>query len=140
VTRDTDRCTAVCNTGGENANVTSFVPSSQPELVILAVNGNVLHMLMGELLNSIINEFPSTRLAHGLCRVVRVTSGTVPITSQRLGVEGDFYTPLFGDADEEEASHPQMVAHGDALAWTDLELPLGRHDLGVDSGNVDTGI
>jgi hypothetical protein len=69
-----------------------------------------------------------------------MTSSTVPVTSKRLGVEGDFYTPLFGDADEEEASHPEMVTHGDALARTNLELPLGRHDLGVDSGNVDTGI
>jgi len=33
-----------------------------------------------------------------------------------------------------------VVTHGDALTRTDLELPLGRHDLSVDTADVDAGV
>jgi hypothetical protein len=40
---------------------------------------------------------------------------------------------------EQETRHPEMVTHIDSWARTDLILPLGRHNLGVDTGNVDAG-
>jgi hypothetical protein len=33
-----------------------------------------------------------------------------------------------------------VVAHLDTLARTDLELPLGGHDLGVDTRDLDAGV
>jgi hypothetical protein len=52
-------------------------------------------------------------------------------------VERDLGTPLFGNTDEEIASHPQVVAHGDTLAGTHLELPLRWHNFGIDTADVD---
>ena len=49
-------------------------------------------------------------------------------------------TPLFSDTQEEEASHPEVVSKLNARARTDLELPLGRHHLGVDPREVDSSI
>jgi hypothetical protein len=47
---------------------------------------------------------------------------------------------VFGDADEKEPSQPEMVAHINALARTDLEFPLGRHNLGIDARDIDASI
>ena len=33
-----------------------------------------------------------------------------------------------------------MVTHRDTLAGADLELPLRRHDLGVDTGYINTSV
>jgi hypothetical protein len=81
---------------------------------------------------------PSSTHASGT--EVGVASSTVPVTSQRLGVEGDLDTPLLGKTDEEVAGHPEVVTHLDTLARSNLELPLGRHDLGVDTTDLDTSV
>lgn len=139
--RDTDGGTTVGDTRAEGANVASLVLASETELVVFTVDGNVLEMLLGKLLNGLFNGLHSSWLTHGLGGVVGVATSTVPVTlSEWLGVEGDLDAPLFGDADEEEASHPEVVTHGDAFAWADLELPLRRHDLGVDARDIDTGV
>lgn len=140
MTRDTDRGATVGNTIGEGANVAGFVPSGQPQFVVLTIDGNVLEMPVGELLDGSFDSLHASGLTHGLCRVVGVATSTVPVTSKRLRVEGDLDTPLFGDADEQETGHPEVVTHGDTLARADLELPLRGHDLGVDTGNVDTSV
>lgn len=140
VARDTDRGTAVGDTRGESADVARLVPTGQPHLVVFTVDGDVFEMLLRQLFDGILDGLHSSGLAHGLGRVVGVATSAVPLALERLGMEGDLDTPLFGDTDEEEASHPEVVTHGDALAGSDLELPLGRHDLGVDSGDVDASI
>lgn len=43
-----------------------------------------------------------------------MSASTVPVALERLGVERDLDAPFFGTADEEEAGHPELVAHGDA--------------------------
>ena len=69
-----------------------------------------------------------------------VTSSTVPLSGERLRVEGDLDSPLLSDSDKEESSHPEVVSHVDSGARSDLEFPLTRHDLGVDTGDGDTGV
>jgi len=49
-------------------------------------------------------------------------------------------TPLLTDSEKEETSHPEVVTELDTLARANLELPLRRHDFGVDTGNPDTGV
>jgi hypothetical protein len=49
-------------------------------------------------------------------------------------------SPLLSDPEQQEPSHPEVVSHIDTLTWTDLELPLRRHHLGVDTRDVDTGV
>lgn len=60
----------------------------------------------------------------------------VPIALEGLRVEGHFDVELFGDASKKETGHPEVISHVDSLAWTNLELPLGRHNFGVDTTDV----
>ena len=88
VTRNTDGCTTVGDTVREGADVASFMLASETKLIVLAVHGDVVHMLLGELLNGILDSLNATLLAHGLGRIVRVAPGTVPVTRlEWLGVE-----------------------------------------------------
>lgn len=134
---DTDRGTTVGNTARERANVARLVPARQTEVVVLAVNGDVVIVPLRELLNSSLDRLHASGLTHLLGRIVGVASGTVPVALERLRVEGDLDIPLLGNAYKEVAGHPEVVAHGDTLARADLELPLRGHDLGINTGDVD---
>ncbi len=57
-----------------------------------------------------------------------------------LGVHGHDDAEVLGDSVEEEAAHPQVVAHLNTFARSDLELPLSGHDLGVGAGDVHAGV
>jgi len=138
--RNTDGCTTVGNTRGEGADIGSLVLSSQPQLVIFTINGDVFHMLLREFLDGCLDGLHSSGLTHGFGGEVGVAAGTVPVALERLGVERNFDTPFFGHTGEQKAGHPEMIAHGDTLARADLELPLRWHDLCVNSGNVDASI
>jgi len=69
-----------------------------------------------------------------------VETGSVPFTLDGLGLERDADAELFSDTVEEETGHPEVVTHLNASARADLVLPLGRHDLSVDTGDLDTGV
>ena len=140
MTRDTDRSTTVGDTTRELADVASLMATGEAEVVVLAVDGDVLVVALRELGDGILDVLHAAGLAHRLRGVVGVAARAVPVALEGLGVGGDLDAPLLGDADEEVAGHPEVVAHRDALAGTDLELPLGGHDLGIDTGDVHTGI
>ena len=140
MTGNTDTCTTVSDTRAEGADVGGLVTTAQAQLVVLAVDGDVLVVLFGELLDGGLDSLDTALLPHRLGGVVGVAAGTVPVTGQGLGVEGHLDVELFGDAGEEESGHPEMVSHVDTLAWADLELPLGRHDFGVDTADVHAGV
>ena len=78
--------------------------------------------------------------AHLLGGEVAVGAGAVPVADHGLGVERDVDAKVFGDAVQDVARHPQIVAHLDALARAHLELPLGRHDFGVGAADLDAGV
>ena len=120
--------------------MTGLVAASQTEVVVLAVDSDVLVVPLGELLDRSLNRLDTTLLTHLLGAVVGVAASTVPFALKRLGVEGDLDGPLLRDTDEEIARHPEVVTHGDTLTWANLELPLRGHDLGVDAGDVDTRV
>ena len=114
--------------------------ASETEIIVLAVDGDVLVVTLAQLLDRRLNVLHSSGLTHSLGGVVGVASGAVPVTLERLGVEGDLDAPLFGYTDKEVSGHPEVVTHGDSLTRADLELPLRGHDLCVDARNVDTGV
>ena len=115
--------------------------TGQTLIIVLTVNGNVLEMLLFELFDSILDSGHTlSRRSHSLGRVVGVTTSTVPVSLERLGVERGFDSPLFSDSEQEESGHPEMVSHLDTLTRTDLELPLSGHDFGVDTRDLDTGV
>ena len=62
----------------------------------------------------------------------------VPIWEE-LGGEGDVDVVVLGNSSKNVSSHPKVVTDGDTLAWSDLELPLSWHNLGVGTGAVDSG-
>lgn len=140
VARNTNGSTTVGDTGRELANVAGLVLAGQSQVVVGTVNGNVLGVTLAQLLNGSLDSLHATLLAHGLGRVVGVAASTVPVTGHGLGVERDLDTPLFCHAGKEEASHEEVVTHLDALARTDLELPLRRHDLSVDARDLNAGV
>ena len=140
MTGDTDRSTTVGNARTEGPDVSGLVATSEAHVVVLSVHGDVLVVFLGEFFDGSLDGLHATLDTHGGSTVVGVASSTVPVTGKRLGVEGDLDSPLLGKADEEVTSHPEVVTHFNALARSDLELPLGRHDLGVDTTDLDTSI
>jgi len=140
VTRDTNTCSTVSDTGAELGNVAGLVSAGKSEIVVLPVHVDVLVMPLRQLLDGLLDSLHATLLAHRLGGVVAVAASTVPVALERLGVEGYFDAPLFCDADEEVTRHPEVITHGDPLTRADLELPLRRHDLGVDTADVDTRV
>ena len=140
MTGNTNGSTTVGNARTEGSDVASLVAASETHVVVISVDSNVLIVLLGQLLDSSLDDLHTTLNTHGSGTVVGVTSSTVPFTGQGLGVERDLDTPLLGKTDEEVAGHPEVVAHLDTLARANLELPLGRHDLGIDTADLDTSV
>ena len=118
----------------------SLVTTSETEVVVLSIDGDMLIVPLAELLNGSLNDLDSAGFTHGLGAVVGVAASTVPVTLERFGVEGNLDAPLLSNADEKVAGHPEVVTHGDTLTWADLELPLGRHNFGIDARDVDASI
>lgn len=93
-----------------------------------------------QLLDGRLNVLHATLIAHLLGGEVAVQTGTVPVTGHGLGRHRDTGAKDLSSAVEEETRDPELVTHGNALARTDLELPLGGHDLGVGAGDVDASV
>ena len=55
-------------------------------------------------------------------------------------MEGNLHTPLLCNSNEEIASDPELISHGNAVARANLELPLRRHNFGVDAADPDASI
>ena len=120
--------------------MSSLVTASQPQIVVLSIHRDVFIMPLRQLLDSSFDVFHASGLTHCLGAVVGVATSTIPVTCKGLGVEGNLDTPLFGNADKEVTSHPKVITHRDTFAGTDLELPLGRHNLGIDAADVDSRV
>jgi hypothetical protein len=100
----------------------------------------VLNVAGLELLHGGLDSLHTTLGTSGVGGNVGVKTGTVPLTLDGLGLEGDTDAELFSDTVEKETGHPEVITHVDARAGADLVLPLGGHDLSVDTGDVDTGV
>jgi hypothetical protein len=138
--RDTNGATTVGDTVRELINVTGLVATSETLLVTFTVDGDVLNVAGLELLHGGLDSLHTTLGTSGVGGNVGVKTGTVPLTLDGLGLEGDTDAELFSDTVEKETGHPEVITHVDARAGADLVLPLGGHDLSVDTGDVDTGI
>lgn len=138
---DSNRSTSVGDTGRERSHRSRLVLAGKTLLVVLSVDGNVFQVLLLELPDAVLDSGHTlARRSCRLCRVVRVATSTVPVALEGLGVERGLDSPLLSDTEQEESGHPEVVTHLDTGTWADLELPLGGHDFGVDTGDVDTGV
>lgn len=140
MSRHTNRGGSVGNTRTESTNVASFMETRQPHVVVVAVDCNVLVMLLRQLLDRSLDHLHPPGLTHGLGAIVGVAPSSVPISLKGFGMEGHLDSPLLGDPNQKISGHPQVVAHGDPFTGTNLELPLRGHHFGVDSADVDAGI
>jgi len=140
VTRNTNGSATVGDTIGKVANMTGFMTASKAFVVIITIDGNVLSVTEAHLVDGFLDRLDTAFGTHGSSAVVCVAAGAVPVTRDGLGVERDDDAKVFRDSVEEVTGHPEMITHVDALAGTDLELPLTGHDLGVDTRDGDTGV
>ena len=74
---------------------------------------------------------PSTVLPHGLGGEVGVRPGAVPVAQDRLGLQGRVDIEVLGNAEQQPAGDPEVVADERRRKHTDLELPLTHHHFGV---------
>jgi hypothetical protein len=136
----TDRCTTIGNARTESTNVSSFVTTGQSHVVVVSVNSDMFIVFLGQLLDRSLDVLHTSRFAHPFGAVVGMASSAVPFSLQNFGVERHLDTPLLSDANQKISCHPEVIAHRDSFARTNLELPLRRHHLGVDTTDVDAGI
>ena len=76
---------------------------------------------------------------HRLGREVGVAAGSVPVFEE-LGGERDGHIEVLGNALKKIPGDPKLVTHRDALYWSNLILPLTRHDLSVGARDLDSSI
>jgi hypothetical protein len=65
---------------------------------------------------------------------------SIPVTRDRLGVQGDDHAERLADTLEDITRDPHLVAGGNADGGADLVLPLAREDLAVDPGDLNVGV
>lgn len=114
--------------------------ASHAQLVVGAVDGHVLGLAGREFLHGGLNGLHATLSTSLLGGNVGVQTGAVPVTRNGLGGKSDLGTKLLGNAVEDKARNPELVAKLDVFARANLVFPLSRHDLGIGSGDVDVGV
>ena len=128
---DADGRTTVGGAVAERGEVRRLVRARQAALDTDAVVGDVLLDPLPEGLATGDDGVPAAVLPHGLGGEVGVGTGAVPVTEHRLGLERGEHVEVLGDAEEQPACHPQLVADERRREDADLELPLPHHHLGV---------
>lgn len=108
---NSDRSTTVGDTVREAIDAAGLVAAGQTESVVLTVHGNVLLVASLKLLDSSLDVLHAALNTHLLAGEVAVHTGTVPVTGDWLGVEGDLGAEFFGDTVEQETGHPEVVTH-----------------------------
>jgi hypothetical protein len=108
---DTDGTTTVGNTVRELIDVTGLVATSETLLVALTVDGDVLNVAGLELLHGGLDDLHTTIGTGSVGGNVGVQTGTVPLTLDGLGLEGNADTELLSDAVKQETGHPEVVTH-----------------------------
>jgi len=81
--RNANRGTTVSDTVRESTDVTSLMSAGQAFLIILTINGDVIHVLERQFLASLNDGGEATFRTHSIGRVVRVTACTVPLKSDQ---------------------------------------------------------
>mmetsp|Transcript_19067 Transcript_19067/g.35941 ORF Transcript_19067/g.35941 Transcript_19067/m.35941 type:complete len:383 (+) Transcript_19067:143-1291(+) len=138
---DTNGASTVGDAKGEALDGSSLVLAGKTLLVVLTVGGNVLLMVLLELGHHGFDDLHAALGTGALGGEVGVASSAVPVALlDRLRGERAADVVVLAAAEHEVTREPEVVTHLDTLARSNLELPLGRHDLGVDSGNLDAGV
>jgi len=87
------------------------VGTSHAGFIALAVYLHVVGVAGFELGHCVLDGFDAAVFAHGFGGAVGVQTGAIPVAGDGLGCEGDFDAELLGDAVQEKAGYPHLVAH-----------------------------
>jgi hypothetical protein len=102
-------------------------------MVVFSIKRDVQLVLCGKFFNGGFNGSISSFVSHSFGRKVGVASSSIPVSLERLGLEADSNSKVFGNSSEEISADPKMVTDINAKARTDLEFPLTRHHLSIGS-------
>ena len=137
--RDADGSTPVGDTPGELVDGLCLVEAGEAEVVVRAVNGDVLLAVFLELGHEGEEVFLAAFLAEIFGGEVRVHAGAVPVALERFAVILDIDTVFLAKALEQVAGDPDLVRGTLGAFSENLELPLAFGDLGVDALVIDAG-
>ena len=70
---------------------------------------------------------------------ISVRAGSVPVTADRLRVKSSAHVELLSYSVEQPAGNPEMISGCRRTDGADLEFPLSRDDLSVDSRDGEAG-
>lgn len=90
---------------------TGLMSAGESEFVILTVLLDAVEVVRLEVLDGGLNGLHATLLTHSLGRKVAVKAGTVPIASNRLGMNRNLCAEFLSNSSQEEARNPKVVAH-----------------------------
>lgn len=113
LSRNTDTRPAVGNPVAELVDRGGLMLASHTLRIALSVDEYVLLVALGQLLTCILNRLHATLFSHLCSRDIGVQASAVPISFDRLGLDGDLSSEFLGNAVQEVASNPEMVSH-----WT----------------------
>ena len=112
--------------------------TSHAFLVVVTIETDVEVVFGSEFFHHVIDVVHSFgAFSHCCGGEVGVAARSVPVWEQ-FGCEGDVDVVIFSDAAENITRHPKVVSNGNTGAWSNLELPLTWHNLGISSGNVNS--
>ena len=116
-----------------------FVQAGQAQMVVRAIDGDVLGDVLLEGLHQGFEVLFAAHFANVLGGEVGVHAGAVPVALDRLAMELEVDFVLLAEASHQVASGPDVVGGLGGALGEDLELPLALGHFGVDAFVVDAG-
>jgi len=134
---DSSRSTSVTNTIAELVNRSSFMSTSQSQIVIRSVDGDMGKMSLGEEFHGFKDSVITTFVSGGFEREVGVATRTVPITLNRLGFESNINIVFFTDSGQKISCNPELIATLETFNGSNLEFPLTGEDFSIETRDLD---
>jgi len=134
---DSSRSTSVTNTIAELVNRSSFMSTSQSQIVIRSVDGDMGKMSLGEEFHGFKDSVITTFVSGGFEREVGVATRTVPITLNRLGFESNINIVFFTDSGQKISCNPELIATLETFNGSNLEFPLTGEDFSIKTRDLD---
>jgi hypothetical protein len=129
---------SVGNTIAELVDGSSFMATSQSQVVVRAIDGDVTKVSLGKKFHRFEDSVITTFFSGGFEREVGVATRPIPITLDRLRFEGNVNVEFFTDSGQQISGNPELIATLKTFNGTNLELPLTGEDFGIKTRNLDT--
>ena len=138
--RHADRGAAVGEAVVEFVDRLRLVKTGQAQVIVRAVNGDVLVLVLVKGRHKRLEVFLAAHLAHVLGREITVHARAVPVAQDRLAMQLDVDAVALAEAHQEVAGHPHLIGGLFRALAEDLEFPLALGHLGIDAFVIDPGV